>query len=231
MNAPRVAIVDQQPLYRRGIRVVVESAKNCRVVGDFSTVEPLYDLLRARALDVALVHTAVFDSCDMRESMRSLHVLVPRFPVIFLAAEVDQERLFQAVLAGVVAYEPRTISSDRLVAVILAASRGEYLLHEAVAQSRPRIQLQQSSVLLQEGGLLRDEASYLTSRELEILTLIASGNTNKAISHMLTISDQTVKNHITSILKKLSVTDRTAAVVHALRKGWIKIEELQDIPA
>lgn len=225
-NLIRVAIVDQQPLFSKGIRTILERTGDCTVVGEFSTIEPLFDLLCHDTLTVALLHTAVFASFDMREAIRRIHALVPRFPIIFLTSAVDQALFFQALLVGVVAYEPRTISSERLVEVIAAASRGEYLLHEAVAQTHTPIPLQKPLALQEEEQRAHDEEKDLTARELEILSLIASGNSNKGISRILNISDQTVKNHITSVLKKFAVNDRTAAVVHALRKGWIKLEEL-----
>jgi len=100
-----------------------------------------------------------------------------------------------------------------------------------VAQTHTPIPLQRPLDLQKEERSALDEDTELTARELEILSLIASGNSNKGISRILDISDQTVKNHITSILKKFAVNDRTAAVVHALRRGWIKLEELQYVPA
>ena len=109
-------------------------------------------------------------------------------------------------------------------------SNGEYLIRDDVL-TKPQIANRvlrsfRELVVEEETDETKDLYSPLSSREVEILDYIARGNSNKEIAKSLKISDQTVKNHITSILKKLSVNDRTAAVVHALRHGWIKMEEV-----
>ena len=226
----RVSIFDKQPMVRLGIRSVLEAEENCEVVGEYATLDAIFDLLGGRDIDVALVHTALFDSFShMHSVMSSIRKLVPRFPVVFLAASANQETFFQAMRAGAFAYETRGLSPEKLVEVVLAASRGEYLLNEEVLeiQPLPLVRAEQLAVELRTDSHGLDE--LLSKRELEILIAIASGNSNKEISRLLEISDQTVKNHITSILRKTVVTDRTAAVVYALRKGWIKLEELQSV--
>ena len=108
-------------------------------------------------------------------------------------------------------------------------SHGEYLINDDVL-SKPQLanrvlkSFRELTVEEEDPGT-KDLYSPLSGREVEILDYIARGNSNKEIAKSLKISDQTVKNHITSILKKLSVNDRTAAVVHALRHGWIKMHE------
>ena len=109
-------------------------------------------------------------------------------------------------------------------------SQGEYLINDDVL-SRPHLASRvlksfRDLVIDDEEPATKDLYSPLSSREVEILDYIARGNSNKEIAKSLKISDQTVKNHIPSILKKLSVNDRTAAVVHALRHGWIKMHDL-----
>jgi DNA-binding NarL/FixJ family response regulator len=109
-------------------------------------------------------------------------------------------------------------------------SHGEYLIRDDVL-SKPQLasrvlkSFRELTVEEEETNNTKDMYSPLSSREVEILDYIARGNSNKEIAKSLKISDQTVKNHITSILKKLSVNDRTAAVVHALRHGWIKMHD------
>ena len=223
-NACRIVIVDQQPLMSRGIRAILEKEGNYTVIGEFSTLDPLFDLLNQDDdLAAALVDTAVFSALDVRTTMRRLHAIVPHFPVVMLTSEEDQEQHFQALMAGVVAYEPRTLSVERLLEVVTAASRGEYLFHETMrtAQVFPHIE-QHVETKTQS---TQDSDEVLSAREVQILVAIASGNSNKEISKLLKISDQTVKNHITSILRKLKIKDRTAAVVRALREGWITLDE------
>ena len=137
----------------------------------------------------------------------------------------DDEQLFHAIRVGASAYAIKDIAAQELISLIRRVGRGEYLINENVL-SRPFVA---SKVLDQFRELASlDEASDtvfspLTPREVEILDCVARGNSNKEIARLLSISDQTVKNHITSILRKLAVNDRTQAVIYALRHGWIKL--------
>ncbi|HET7640348.1 MAG TPA: response regulator transcription factor, partial [Ktedonobacteraceae bacterium] len=141
----------------------------------------------------------------------------------------DEERLFQAIKVGASAYYTRNITPEELKEAVRRVSHGEYLINDDVL-SKPQLasrvlkSFRELSVEEEEPPG-KDTYSPLSSREVEILDYIARGNSNKEIAKSLKISDQTVKNHITSILKKLSVNDRTAAVVHALRHGWIKMHD------
>ena len=225
MNTCRIVIVDQQPLISRGIRTVLENEGHYTVVGEFATLDPLFDLLNQDDdLAAALVDTAVFSALDMRTTIRRLHAIVPHFPIVMLTSAEDQEQRFQALIAGVVAYEPRSISVERLLEVVAAASRGEYLFHEGMGTTQVFPHVEEHHI---EADVHRSQDSdeLLSAREVQILVAIASGNSNKEISKLLKISDQTVKNHITSILRKLKIKDRTAAVVYALREGWITLDE------
>ena len=145
--------------------------------------------------------------------------------VIILTLHEDDEQLFHAIRVGASAYAIKDIASQDLISLIRRVGRGEYLINENVL-SRPFVA---SKVLDQFRELATmDEAvdavfSPLTPREVEILDCVARGNSNKEIARLLSISDQTVKNHITSILRKLAVNDRTQAVIYALRHGWIKL--------
>jgi DNA-binding NarL/FixJ family response regulator len=150
--------------------------------------------------------------------------------VVILTPSEDEERLFQSIKVGAAAYCTRNITADELIEAVRKVSRGEYLINDDVL-SKPQLasrvlkSFRELTVEEEDNGEPKDFYSPLSGREVEILDYIARGNSNKEIAKSLKISDQTVKNHITSILKKLSVSDRTAAVVHALRHGWIKINE------
>ena len=149
----------------------------------------------------------------------------PQMAVIILTLHEDDEQLFHAIRVGASAYAIKDIAGQDLISLIRRVGRGEYLINENVL-SRPFVA---SKVLDQFRELATlDEASNtvfspLTPREVEILDCVARGNSNKEIARLLSISDQTVKNHITSILRKLAVNDRTQAVIYALRHGWIKL--------
>jgi DNA-binding NarL/FixJ family response regulator len=154
----------------------------------------------------------------------------PQIGVIILTMHEDDEQLFHAIRVGAAAYCTKDVEAEALIKLIRRVARGEFLINENVL-SRPFVAsrvLEQFRDLSQIDQVSDSVFSPLTPREVEILDCVAQGNSNKEIARILTISDQTVKNHITSILRKLAVNDRTQAVIYALRHGWIKLgEEVQ----
>ncbi len=155
--------------------------------------------------------------------------ITTRLAIIMLTPSEDEERLFQSIKVGASAYYTRNITIEELTEAVRKVSVGEYLINDDVL-AKPQLASRvlksfRELAVEEETSPAKDLYSPLSGREVEILDYIARGNSNKEIAKSLKISDQTVKNHITSILKKLSVNDRTAAVVHALRHGWIKMEE------
>jgi DNA-binding NarL/FixJ family response regulator len=230
MENIRVLIVDEHPLFRRGARCVLEEAGGCQVIGEASNSIEALDLSRETSPDVVLLD-ALLSSGDALEVARQMRNSIPHVAIIMLTAFENEEQLFQSIKVGAAAYYHKNITPEQLITAVHRVSQGDYLINDDVL-SRPQVA---SRVLNSFRETFREldtaeepEAqqlfSPLSSREVEILDYIARGNSNKEIAKLLKISDQTVKNHITSILKKLSVNDRTAAVVHALRHGWIKID-------
>jgi len=228
METIRVIVIDEQPLFRAGIRATLESMGDCQIVGESTETLDVLELARIHNPDVALIDTGLLAS-DPLEIARQARHLVPRMAIIMLTQSEDEERLFQSIKVGADAYYTRNITPVDLIEAGRKVSNGEYLIQDDVLTkpqlaSRVLKSFRELTVEEEEPGT-KDLYSPLSSREVEILDYIARGNSNKEIAKSLKISDQTVKNHITSILKKLSVNDRTAAVVHALRHGWIKMHD------
>ncbi|MBA2284409.1 MAG: response regulator transcription factor [Ktedonobacteraceae bacterium] len=228
METIRVIIVDEQPLFRKGIRYTLERMGECIILGESTDAAEIFELARTSAPDVALIDAGL-SSADSLEIARQMRHLAPHMAIIILTPSEDEERLFQAIKVGAAAYYTRNITSEELTDAVRKVSRGEYLINDDVL-SKPQLASRvlksfRELAVEEEDTATKDLYSPLSSREVEILDYIARGNSNKEIAKSLKISDQTVKNHITSILKKLSVNDRTAAVVHALRHGWIKIQD------
>ncbi len=226
METIRVIVIDEQPLFRAGIRATLESTGDCQIVGESTDTFDVLELARIHNPDVALIDTGLIAS-DPLEIARQARHLVPRMAIIMLTPSEDEERLFQSIKVGAAAYYTRNITANDLIEAVHKVSNGEYLIQDDVL-SKPQLASRvlksfRELTVEEEEGEAKDLYSPLSSREVEILDYIARGNSNKEIAKSLKISDQTVKNHITSILKKLSVNDRTAAVVHALRHGWIKM--------
>ena len=228
METIRVIVIDEQPLFRAGIRATLESSGDCQIVGESTDTLDVLELARVHNPDVALIDTNLIAS-DPLEIARQARHLVPRMAIIMLTPSEDEERLFQSIKVGAAAYYTRNITPEDLVDAVRKVSNGEYLIQDDVL-TKPQLASRvlnsfRQFTVEEESEEAKDLYSPLSSREVEILDYIARGNSNKEIAKSLKISDQTVKNHITSILKKLSVNDRTAAVVHALRHGWIKMHE------
>ena len=229
MDTIRVIIIDQQPLFREGVRATLQRMEGCEIVGESTDAYDVLELARTHNPDVALIDAGL-TTADPLEIARQARHLAPHMAIIMLTPSEDEERLFQSIKVGAAAYYTRDITPDDLTAAVRKVSNGEYLIRDDVL-AKPQIANRvlksfRELVVEEEAAETKDLYSPLSSREVEILDYIARGNSNKEIAKSLKISDQTVKNHITSILKKLSVNDRTAAVVHALRHGWIKMEEV-----
>jgi DNA-binding NarL/FixJ family response regulator len=226
MESIRVMLIDEHPLFRQGCRNALEQAGDCVVVAESSESAAGLELAKQHTPDVVLID-ALLSTNDALELARQIRHSAPRAAIIMLTAFEDEEQLFQSMKLGAAAYLLKGISADALVDAVRRVSKGVYIINDNVL-SRPtvasRVLRSFREMTAEEPPEVQQVFTPLSTREIEILDYIARGNSNKEIAKSLKISDQTVKNHITSILKKLSVNDRTAAVVHALKKGWIKMD-------
>ncbi|HEU5328160.1 MAG: response regulator [Thermomicrobiales bacterium] len=224
MNRVRLLIVDDHPLFRQGVHWVLEPQPDIEIVGEVGDGQAAIQQADILMPDLVLcdINLPGMNGLEVTRILKRRH---PQMAVIMLTLHEDDEQLFHAIRVGASAYAIKDIAAQDLISLIRRVGRGEYLINENVL-SRPFVA---SKVLDQFRELATlDEASDavfspLTPREVEILDCVARGNSNKEIARLLSISDQTVKNHITSILRKLAVNDRTQAVIYALRHGWIKL--------
>ena len=226
MNRVGILIVDDHPLFRRGIRWSLEEERDFQVVGEASDAQEAIRMSDVAAADVVLLDLNLPGMSGL-ELCRVLKRRHPQAAIVVLTMHEDDEQLFNAIRVGASAYCTKDIDPADLVTVIRRVARGEYLINENVL-SRPFVAsrvLDQFRELAQIDEVSSSVFSPLTPREVEILDCVAHGNSNKEIARLLNISDQTVKNHITSILRKLAVNDRTQAVIYALRHGWIKLND------
>lgn len=227
MKTIRVMIIDEQPLFRKGMHATLEQMEDCEIVGMSTDTANVFKIAHTCNPNVALIDADLISS-DPFELVRQICHVTPRLATILLTSSENVDGLCQAIEVGAVAYCSRYITAEELTEIVRKVSHGEYLIRADVL-SKPQLtsRIPRSSHGLaieeEETNHMEDMYSPLSSREIEILTWIARGNTNKEIAEALKISHQTVKNHITSILKKLSLNDRTAAVIHALRHDWIKL--------
>jgi two-component system, NarL family, response regulator DegU len=226
MASIRVMIVDDHPVFREGLVRVMEGADDIDVVLEVADGEEA--LFRARELcpDVILMDVNL-PTINGIQATREIKAVLPHVQIIVLTAYHDEEQLLQAERAGAAAYFPKYVTPIELVDAVRRVSGGEQLLGET-ATSRPNLAgLSQSE---SAGAPSIDDEKFvpLSAREMEILGFVARGFSNKEIAAELSISRQTVKNHMTAILRKLTVEDRTQAALYALRRGWIRLQDTGD---
>ncbi len=226
MKRLRIILVDDHPLFRQGVRHALDGIQDIQIIGEASDGQMAIQMCDTLAPDVIL--------CDINlpglnglEATRVVRRRNPHIAVIVLTVHEDDEQLFHAIKVGAAAFSTKDVGQDKLVDMIRRVGRGEYLINENVA-AKPFVASRVLKQFRDLAAMDQDEEGLfapLTSREIEILDCIARGMSNKEIARNLLISDQTVKNHITSILRKLMVNDRTQAVIYALRRGWIKMAD------
>lgn len=219
-----ILIVDDHPLFRQGVRATLEREADLEVVGEAADGQQAIQMAEDLSPSVVLIDISL-PGLNGLEVARVIKRRQPQVALIVLTVYEDDEQLFSAIKAGASAYSSKDVEPSKLVQTIRDVGWGRYLIDEHVF-AKPHIatrvlhQFRELAAAEEELGAL---FSPLTNRETEILDCIAQGMTNKEIADRLCISSQTVKNHVTSILRKLQVNDRTSAVIYALRRGWIRL--------
>jgi len=223
MNKIQVFIVSRQLLFRQGIEHALSSAEDMEVSGMAEVNDEVLSVIDTLPPDVALVDIDAPSDSGLKLT-RKIKQRLPNVGLVVLSSNPEDAQLFQALKAQAAAYLSKEINADELVDIIRRVARGEHPINESLT-SRPKVAEQ---VLHQFRELYwRSEAegviAPLTAREKEVLNYIAQGYLNKQIAIELGIGEQTIKNHITSILRKLNANARTEAVVIAIRQGLISI--------
>ena len=227
MDSIGVLIVDDHTLFRHGVRQVIDVEDDMHVVGEAASGREAVDRARSLMPDVILMDIQMPDpqagpgqALDGIGAARILNREMPHVGILFCTMYEDDEFVFAGLKAGGRGYVLKESDPETMLRAIRAVAHGESLLSPTVAQKV----LQQFAALPGElppgAGSLCDD---LTDRETEVLTLVAEGLANKEIARQLSISEKTVKNHISNIFSKLHVCDRTQAVLYAIRQGLVKV--------
>ncbi len=224
MDEIRIIIVDDHPFFREGLRNVLASEQDIRVVGEAGDGEEAVEKAAELQPDVILMDVNL-PRMNGLEAMRRIKEARPETNFVILTAYDDEEQVYHAVRAGASAYHAKDVDPRRLVTTIREVNAGRYVVGGATLT-----ETEIGQWLLEKfrlfGGEMFEEGRYLSplsAREMEILRMVVAGMSNKEIAYRLGISHQTVKNHITAILNKLGVADRTQAAVYALRRGWVPL--------
>ena len=227
--ATKIIIIDDHQLFREGVKrildfedsfeVVAEGDDGSEVVNLFETYQP--DVI---IMDINMPHV---NGVDATKQLIEKH---PEAKVIILSIHDDENYVTHALKTGATGYLLKEMDADALInAVKVVADGGSYLhpkvTHNLVKEYR-RLSVGESNS--SEGGLhtieIRRPLHLLTRRECEVLQLLADGKSNRAIGESLFISEKTVKNHVSNILQKMNVNDRTQAVVVAIKNGWVEVK-------
>jgi DNA-binding NarL/FixJ family response regulator len=222
----RILVVDDHPLFRQGLHWALTTHADLEIVGAAADAAEALRLAETLLPDLVLCDLNLPDVGGL-ELTRRLRRLYPQIRVVIVTLHMDDERVLGAIRAGAAGFLTKDAAAEELVAAIRRVALGEYPINDLVL-NRAGVaaglldQFRDLSVATEADA---EVFSPLTPRELGVLEAVARGNSNKEIARLLSISDQTVKNHITSILRKLAVNDRTQAVIQALRHGWIRLDE------
>lgn len=230
MEKITVIIVDKQAFFRAGVRQALSEEPDFELL-DSAPGEDLLPLIEARLPNMVLLD---IDSPSL-SGLALCRKIVRNYPgirVVMLTPNPNDEQLFEVIKTGAVAYLDKNTPAKELIATLRQAYRGEYPINDSLT-TRPKVAehvLKQFQTMVSMGKGMETIAAPLTPRETQILSYVAEGNSNKKIAHILQISEQTIKNHVSAILRKLNANDRAHAVVLAIRHGWISVEERPELP-
>lgn len=209
-----VLLVDDHEVVRSGVRAFLDAQDDFRVVGEARSGTEAVDLVTQHIPDVVLMDL-VMSEMDGVEATRQVKTLSPRTKIVVLTSYHEDEHIFPALQAGAISYILKDVKMEKLADAIRRAAEDEATLDPQVA----------SRVIQELHGAKQDELNpytELTDREMEVLKLIASGMSNSEIAEKLVISVNTVKGHVSNILSKLQLADRTQAAVYAWEQGIVR---------
>jgi DNA-binding NarL/FixJ family response regulator len=212
----RVLIADDHAVVREGLRSFLSLQDEIEVVAEAADGEEAVEAARRLKPDIALVDL-VMPGRGGVEAIRTIRTQSPHTRVIVLTSFTDEDKMLPAVRAGAAGYLLKDVQPQELVRAIRSVDGGATLLHPTVVAQLVR-------EVADEPPRARAGASGLTEREREVLGHLARGRANKAIAFELGVSEKTVKTHVSNILGKLGLTDRTQAALYAVRNGLLEPE-------
>lgn len=227
MSKNRIIIVDDHPMFRQGLRDVLETDPNLEVIGEAASGESAIQLILDMEPEVVLMDINLPDINGLQVT-RQIKTHVPETRFVIVTGYDDVEQAFHAVRAGASAYCAKDITPEALINTIYAVRDNLYVVEGRQMDEEEIVDWLEEKIGRIDGQVTTDtEDSFvpLSPREMEILEYVTHGRSNKEIAYALGISHQTVKNHMTAILRKLQVDDRTQAAVYALSRGWVRLDK------
>ena len=226
MDPIRIVVVDDHPLFRQGVIDTLSLEPDLVVAGEATNGEDALDVIRNLSPDVAIVDVNL-PGMNGQQVVQHLVNEKSRTRIMLLTAYDDAEQKLHAMKVGAAGYCVKDVQPEVLAQNVREIFNGKYVIGSEILEPK-----QLESWLKPDSD---DEASFysefseayepLSKREMEVLGELTKGMSNKEIATSLGISHQTVKNHVTSILRKLDVDDRTQATLYALRRGWVRLQD------
>ncbi|HSO11395.1 MAG TPA: response regulator transcription factor [Anaerolineales bacterium] len=218
-NLVSILIVDDHEVVRNGIRSYLETIKDFDVVGEAESGEKAVKMVSELIPDIVLLDL-IMPGMDGVETTRQIKKISPRTQVVVLTSYHEDVHIFPALKAGAISYILKDMKMEKLADALQRAVRHEVTLHPLVAE---RVLRNIRGGDSEEPALVTE----LTERELDVLRLIAKGMTNSQIAENLVISENTVKGHVSNILSKLHLADRTQVAVYAWQRGIVNREQME----
>jgi NarL family two-component system response regulator LiaR len=219
MEKIRLMLVEDHVLVRQGTRELLDREEDLEVIAEAGDGQEAVRLVAEHCPDVILMDIAI-PKLNGLEATRQIKAAHPEPAILVLTAYDDDEYIFAFLEAGAAGYLLKDVSASELIKAVRAVYAGESVLHPAVTRKVIDYFAGQHA-----GAAASSVPTHLTDRELEVLKLTASGMTNREIGQTLDISARTVQVHLSNVFGKLGVGSRTEAVLHAIREGWLSLED------
>lgn len=224
MSLITIVVVDDHPIFRQGVIDSLSLEPDVTVIGEADNGDHGLDLIRELQPQIAVVDVNLPGMNGQQVTRQVVNEKIPT-RVILLTAYDDTEQKIHAMRVGAYAYCVKDVEPQALVNIIRTVAGGKFVIGDDVLDEAS---IEKWVSLLTDSALRSysdpgEPFQPLSGREMEVLSYITQGKSNKEIAAILGISHQTVKNHVTSILRKLGVEDRTQAAIYSLRRGWVRL--------
>ena len=214
----KIVLVDDHRIVRKGLQSFLKTYDDIQVIGTAANGEEVLQHIEEWLPDVVVLDMLMPGGIDGVETIRRLQQLTPNVRIVVLTSYADDARVLAALRAGAIGYVRKEAEPELLLSSIRAAAHGQSLLDPVIA-----------GALINEIQRPGKHNAELTEREQAVLKQLALGRTNREIAEALMVTEETVKTHVGNILTKFQLAHRTQAVIYALKKGLITLDEI-DLP-
>ncbi|MCM3571310.1 response regulator transcription factor [Neobacillus mesonae] len=222
----KIAIIDDHQLFREGVKRILELKKTFKIVAEGKDVWDALKIASEHNPDVVIMDINMPNGNGI-EATRELVEKFPNTKVIILSLHEDENYVTHALQTGAKGYLLKGMDADTLIDAVQVVTKGGCYLHPKVTHILVNQYRQLTAGQSVRGAFVHNEirrsSHLLTNRECQVLQMLAEGKSNRGIGESLSISEKTVKNHVSKILEKMQVNDRTQAVVAAFKNGWVEI--------